>query len=123
MEQNDSGTSLRYSLSHVISELYVQQCYTEKENSVDEEKTAEERDKHLQNSQIFNKIALKCKEAPKKNAIMQECKEQFYDEQLTENLMLIHIYLDLIMEYMILNKKSLEKENRRLYFIFNKNML
>lgn len=85
-KQNDSGTSLRYSLSHVIAELYVQQCYTEKENSVDEKKTAEERDKHLQNSQIFNKIALKLKEAPKKNAIMQECKEQFYDEQLTEKL-------------------------------------
>ena len=83
---NDSGTSLRMSLSGVLNQLYIQQCYIEKENSIDEEKTAAEREKHLQNSQIFNKIAMKLKESSKKSSIMIECKEAFYDENLVEKL-------------------------------------
>ena len=95
-KENDCGVSLRRSLSTTLNKLYIQLVSKEKDklNSDDETPSMAEAEKITQNIALANQIAINLKTACKKNNIMSECKEQFYDhgllaKQLDQNKLLL----------------------------------
>jgi len=93
-QENECGVSLRSNLSSIISGEFTTSAQQEMERARDQTKTQVEKEKHVENAAIFNKISIDLKTAHKKNNIMTECAEQFYDhgklaKQLDQNKMLL----------------------------------
>ena len=88
-KENDCGVSLRRSLSTTLNKLYVDATLAQKAKCTETMKEEE-----LKKMAILNKIAVNLKTACKKNNIMSECREQFYDhgllaKKLDQNKMLL----------------------------------
>ena len=97
-KENDCGISLRSSLSTKINKLFSILAHREKEIYAhpkdDEPLTMEEKEKHIEACNMFITIARNLKTASKKNNIMKECQEQFYDhgqmaKKMDQNPMLL----------------------------------
>ena len=83
---SDNGYGLRIRLSQDIEALFQQSAQQEKDKSTDEEYSAGEREAFLQNASAFNRIAQRLKSHNQKKAIMGECMEHFYNDELTEKM-------------------------------------
>ena len=84
--ENDCGTSLRSELSKKINKLYVEKARSEKDMAANSDFSAAEREKHLEQSAIYNRIAIKLKTTAQKNNIMKECGEVFHNPELENQL-------------------------------------
>jgi len=84
--ENDCGTSLRSELSKKINKLYVEKARSEKDMAANSDYSAAEREKHLEQSAMYNRIAIKLKTTAQKNNIMKECGEIFHNPELENQL-------------------------------------
>ena len=83
---SDGGVGLRIKLSQEVESLYQQAAQNEKDKSTDEEYSAAEREGFLQNASSFNRITIKLKTHNQKKAVMGECQEQFYNEEMMSKM-------------------------------------
>ena len=84
--ENDCGTGLRSELSKKINRLYVDKTRSEKDMAANPDIGSAEREKHIENMGIYNRIAIKLKMNSQKNNIMHECEHLFYNNELTAKL-------------------------------------
>jgi len=84
--ENDCGTSLRSELSKKINKLYVEKARSEKDMAANSDYSAAEREKHLEQSAMYNRIAIKLKTSAQKNNVMKECGELFHNPELGNQL-------------------------------------
>jgi P4 family phage/plasmid primase-like protien len=83
---SDSGTTLRTSLSQVLSRVFSEEerkvtaKIKNKQYEIGQEKEI------MSNAAIFNKIAITLRKTSEKNNIMRECRDIFYDKNLINKL-------------------------------------
>ena len=92
--ENDCGVSLRCQLSSRVSRYFVDEAKVCKDLVHDDTLSTAQKDQNCQTAAAFNRTAMNLKTASKKNNIMSECKEQFYDhgllaKKLDQNKMLL----------------------------------
>lgn len=83
---SDNGYGLRIKLSQDVEALFQHSAQQEKDKSTDEEFSAAERENFLQNASAFNRIAQRLKSHNQKKAIMGECMEHFYNDELQQKM-------------------------------------
>jgi P4 family phage/plasmid primase-like protien len=83
---SDNGYGLRIKLSQEVEALFQTAAQQEKDKSTDEQYSAGEREHFLQNASAFNRIAQRLKSHNQKKAIMGECMEQFYNDELEKKM-------------------------------------
>lgn len=84
--ENDCGTGLRSELSKKINKLYVDKTRSEKDMAANPDIGAAEREKHIENMGIYNRIAIKLKMNSNKNNVMHECEHLFHNPELADKL-------------------------------------
>ena len=83
---SDNGYGLRIRLSQDVEGLFQHSAQQEKDKSTNEEYSAGERETFLQNASAFNRIAQRLKSHNQKKAIMGECMEHFYNDELQQKM-------------------------------------
>ena len=83
---SDSGTTLRTSLSQILSRVFSEQERKITAKIKNKQYEAGQEKEIMSNAAIFNKIAITLRKTSEKNNIMRECRDIFYDKNLINKL-------------------------------------